>query len=251
MYKRVNAKKIDLSGFISRDDTFVVDEEQIRIFANGKKIGVFSTSPNLLKELAIGYLIGSGMIKDSDDIEDIEIMEDAIEVKIPDFDENKLEIIRMEECVQGWVVRLLNQDIYVNSDLRVGTNTLYDAMKKLQKHSRIWKLTHGTHAAGIFDKNGKEIAIAEDISRHAVIDKVIGISTLKKVDFLNTFLLCSGRIPASMILKVANANIPIIGSRSAPINPSIDVAREVGITLICFLRGRKMYVYTGDERIYQ
>ncbi len=251
MYKKIRAKKIDLSGVTSKDDTFVVDEEQIRIFANGKKIGVFSVSPNLLKELAIGYLIGSGIIKGLNDIEDIEIMDDLIEVKIPDFDENNLEIIRMEECVQGWIVRLLNENIFVNSELKIRADLLFDAMKKLQSDSRVWKLTHGTHAAGLFDKNGEEIAIAEDISRHAVIDKVIGISSLKKSDFSNTFLLCSGRIPASIILKIAHANIPIVGSRTAPINPSIDVAREVGVTLICFLRGKKMFVYSGEDRIFQ
>lgn len=267
MYKKIQVKKIDLLKGKSNMDLSVVDEVHIRIFLNGRKIAMFPASPNILKELAIGHLIGSGLIKGPDDIESIEIKDNLIDVKASNLDKDAYELLITEEgfvekdifldpcAIEGvrtnlvWFARFIKEKATVDSNLKIKADLLCRAMKELHESSKTWKLTHGTHSAALFLKNGKKIAFAEDINRHAAVDKVIGISSLKKIDFSNSFLLSAGRVPASTVLKIAYVNIPIIVSRTAPINPSIEIARQAGITVVCFLKGKSMLVCCHEERI--
>jgi len=114
--------------------------------------------------------------------------------------------------------------------------------------SKVFKTTGGTHSAAIFE-NGKLIAFAEDVGRHNAVDKVIGMAALGKTDFSKSVLVSSGRQPANMVLKAARVGIPIIASIAAPIYSGIEAARKTGVTLICFVRGQRINVYSNPERV--
>jgi FdhD protein len=105
------------------------------------------------------------------------------------------------------------------------------------------------HAAAIFKSDGTLMAFAEDVGRHNAVDKVIGIGALGGVDFGECFLALSGRLTGDIVSKAARVNLPVVASLAAAIDSGINLARTVDLTLIGFVRGKRMNVYTLPERI--
>jgi len=104
------------------------------------------------------------------------------------------------------------------------------------------------HSAALF-QNESLVAFAEDIGRHNAVDKVIGIAALQKVDFSRCVLLSSGRQPANMVLKAARVGVPIVASIAGPVYSGIEAALKTGVTLVCFVRGERLNVYSFPERV--
>ncbi len=109
--------------------------------------------------------------------------------------------------------------------------------------------TGGFHAAAMLSVDGERLARFEDISRHNAMDKAIGWGLLSGVDMGRIVIVQSGRLPGDMVAKAAAAGINFLASVSAPTNAGIELAREKGITLVGFVRGQRMNVYSFSERI--
>jgi FdhD protein len=109
--------------------------------------------------------------------------------------------------------------------------------------------TGGTHSAAICGPGGDVFAFAEDVGRHNAVDKVVGSGALRGVDLSGCVLISSGRQSGEMVLKAARGGIPVVASVAGPLESGIRLAEAAGITLICFVRGRHMNVYTNPERI--
>jgi FdhD protein len=120
---------------------------------------------------------------------------------------------------------------------------------KMQKETELFRATGGCHGAAIFNKKGELLALKEDIGRHNAIDKIIGELLLKGEKFNDKFLTTTGRLTGDSVLKAIRAHIPIVASISAAINSGIRLAEDYGTTLIGFVRGAKMNIYTHPERI--
>jgi formate dehydrogenase accessory protein FdhD len=93
------------------------------------------------------------------------------------------------------------------------------------------------------------MAFAEDVGRHNAVDKVIGITSLVRTDFDHCFLALSGRLTGDIVFKAARVRIPIIASLAAAIDSGIEVAKRANLTLVGFVRGRRMNIYAFPERI--
>jgi FdhD protein len=119
----------------------------------------------------------------------------------------------------------------------------------MQTETQLFRKTGGCHGAAIFNLNGKLLGVKEDIGRHNAIDKVIGELLLKDIDFERTFLATTGRLTGDSVLKAIRANIPLVASLSAAIESGISFAFAYGQTLIGFVRGSKMNIYTRSDRI--
>jgi FdhD protein len=89
----------------------------------------------------------------------------------------------------------------------------------------------------------------EDIGRHNAMDKALGAAIMQKVDLSLTFAACTGRISSDMALKCSVAKIPVIVSRGATTSLAISIAERTGLTIVGFLRGKRMSVYTNRQRI--
>jgi FdhD protein len=123
---------------------------------------------------------------------------------------------------------------------------LMDAMRELQ---RVFGMTGGAHAAAVFDRDARILAVAEDLGRHNALDKVIGKCLLTSTDLHSCGVLLSSRMSLEMISKAARAGFEIVAAVSAPTSLAIDVGERFGITLCGFVRGGRATIYSHPERI--
>jgi FdhD protein len=132
----------------------------------------------------------------------------------------------------------------------VGGELLTELPPRLRAAQKVFGRTGGLHAAALFDTAGTLIAIREDIGRHNAVDKVIGHALLEGARPLaDCILLVSGRGGFEIVQKALVAGVPVVASVSAPSTLAVQLAREYGLTLVGFLRGRRFVTYSGEARL--
>ena len=129
-------------------------------------------------------------------------------------------------------------------------DVLYTLSATLREAQQTFAQTGGLHASALFDCTGKLLLVREDVGRHNALDKVIGHEwQAGRTPMTNRLLLVSGRISFELMQKALCAGIPVVAGISAPSSLAIDCAQEGNQTLIGFLRGETMNVYTHPERL--
>jgi FdhD protein len=228
------------------DHDDVAVEDSITLFVNDMRIATLIASPEMLRELCIGYLITEGVVSSFEEIRDVNVDDAQREayVTVSSFDQVELwHEVRSSGCIgiRWWT----NEDVRVNSAATFEKAVLKKSLKHLDTQAR--RQTHGVHVAALFDATGELLAQAVDVGRHSAIDKVVGIYAGN--EFSETFVLSSGRQPAGMVLKAARAGIPLVLSKAAPISTGVEAALQAGVTLICFANERQFAVYSHPERL--
>ena len=137
----------------------------------------------------------------------------------------------------------------VKSDLTIKAQAILDAINQMNEKAKGFKETGGLHDSGIFKADGTMVAFSEDVGRHNTVDKVIGQALLNKENFAECFMFITGRVPGDMIYKAAKVGLPIVASGAAVLNSGISSAEKANITLVGFVRGKRMNIYTCPERI--
>jgi FdhD protein len=134
--------------------------------------------------------------------------------------------------------------------LSITSEALTELPGKLRDGQRVFDSTGGLHAAGLFTSDGTLLALREDVGRHNAVDKVIGWALLDgRIPLAGCVLLVSGRASFELVQKAAMAGVPLLAAVSAPSSLAVDLAAEQGMTLVGFLRGMSMNVYTGQHRV--
>ena len=126
---------------------------------------------------------------------------------------------------------------------------LFNSVNQLNFKAELFRKTGGVHAAAIYKADGALVAMAEDVGRHNAVDKVIGMAALIQTDFSRCFLALSGRLSGDVVFKASKVGLPIIGSLAAALSSGIEMAEQANLTLAGFVRGKRMNIYTFDERI--
>jgi FdhD protein len=136
----------------------------------------------------------------------------------------------------------------VESKTKISALEVFELVKEFQHRSQLFKATGGVHSAALC--NAKSILIfSEDIGRHNAIDKIFGECILKDIPTGNRILVTSGRVSSEILLKAAKRDIPLLISKSAPTDLGVKLANDLGVTLIGFVRGKRMNVYANDWRV--
>lgn len=249
MYITVQCTKEEDGTFTDQDHEVII-EDQFSVWVNGRQMLNAMTSPVHLKEFAVGYLITEGIIAGHEDIDSLQIEEKQIRV----LTKNRIHIRGSAKTVIsgcGGDSSFLDPGKLpaITSDFVVSAEQIHLIAKKALD-SDLHRLTGGIHVVGLADNNDL-ITIAEDIGRHNALDRVIGYANLAGIDISRTFVMISGRISSEMIRKCLIAGVPVIASRGATTSMAISLASGKGLTIIGFIRGKKMNVYTHPERIVE
>ena len=121
---------------------------------------------------------------------------------------------------------------------------------KLRERQKVFAATGGLHGAALFDAHGDVLVVREDIGRHNAVDKVIGWALESgRIPLSGAILLVSGRASFELTQKAVMAGIPLLAAVSAPSSLAVDLAAQSGLTLVAFLRGDSMNVYTRPDRV--
>ncbi len=232
----------------------VVFDTFLSVLLNGEHIVSLVCLPGNEEKAAIGYLFSTGILKSISKIEKISHSGYKVNVQTseqflkPNLKTNL--ITSTCEVPEEWLKLRKGYKLpKVNSIIRVNSTSITSAKRQLDKACVTYRKTGGTHAAAVFTPEGSLICSIEDISRHVAVDKVIGTGLMEKIDLTEVFLVTTGRLASTTVAKAVYAGIPIVASISAPFNSGIQLAEDLGITLIGFVRGRRMNIYTHPERI--
>jgi len=248
--------KVDLrDGSTSTVKEEVAVEAPANVYLNDNHVVTLLSSPYMLGELAVGYLFSEGMLTEKGMISEILVAGTDVHVRLKQDAKVDLERARLGRFVTtacGSLVDYLQLMARIkreiSRDYSVSAEEMERMVAELNSSSRVFKATGGIHSAAIFE-NEKIVAFSEDVGRHNAVDKVVGASVLKDVNFEKSVLVTSGRQTADMVAKAAQMGIPISASISGPIHSGIKLAEKAGVTLVCFARGRRFNVYTSPERI--
>ncbi len=245
----VPVKRFDIrKGTEAETAEWVVSEGKYQIRINETEVGLVSASPHMVKELAVGYLVGGGFL-DLDDISRIEISENTVDVRTEKSVDIIVKHIRSSDCSSQWVSELVAKEGVVQSSMKISAPVVIKAVSRLQSDSELWRKTHAVHSAALFRADGTLIGLVEDVSRHNAFDKVVGRALLDGCDFSSVFAALSGRITQDMVIKAGNVGIPVLASRSTVIEPAVTLASALGVTLIGYVRGGHLVVFAHPERV--
>jgi FdhD protein len=136
-----------------------------------------------------------------------------------------------------------------NRDLQIDPEILCELPNRLREQQEVFGRTGGLHAAALFNTAGELLQVREDIGRHNAVDKIVGWALLAgMLPLAHHVLMVSGRGGFEIVQKAIAAGIPVVASVSAPSSLAVKLSRELNLTLVGFLRGRRFVVYAGPER---
>jgi FdhD protein len=229
-------------------------EEPLELRVDGKALAVTMRTPGHDVELAHGFLLTGGVIGASADISTARYCDG-----VDDQGRNTYNVLDLalgpgveppDTGVALDAVKLKTRFSPARDQCRVSPETLATFPDLLRERQRVFESTGGLHAAGLFTADGTLLAVREDVGRHNAVDKVTGWALLDgRVPLGGTVLMVSGRASFELVRKAAMAGIPVLAAVSAPTSLAAELADEQGITLIGFLRGTSMNVYTHASRI--
>ncbi|HZC45662.1 MAG TPA: formate dehydrogenase accessory sulfurtransferase FdhD [Candidatus Acidoferrum sp.] len=241
-------------------------EEPLEIRLAGRRFTLTMRTPGHDEELAAGFLFAEGFINDASELGEIRRVrgrKGAPELNAIDIVLNvpadglrarlKRNFVMSSSCgVCGKTsIDSIRRRVEPASDsARVAPNTLLAIPEKLRAGQRVFAATGGLHGAAIFTLDGTMLAIREDVGRHNAVDKVIGYAlTNAMVPLAHHIMMVSGRLSFEIVQKAAAAGVPILAAVSAPSSLAVDLAEEIGTTLIGFLRDGSFNIYTRPDRI--
>jgi FdhD protein len=244
-------------------------EEPMEIRAEGPgqepvTIAVTMRTPGNDFELAVGFLYTEGLIGSRDDVISVvycdlppaEQQFNVVTVRLArafDPDSVKRNFYATSSCgVCGKAsleqIRLSCSPIA--SELSVPASLISRLPDALRSGQRVFEQTGGLHASGLFDRNGELLSVREDVGRHNAVDKLVGQALLVgELPLSERVLMVSGRVSFEIVQKAAMAGIPLICAVSAPSSLAVESARELGMTVVGFVRGSGFNVYTRPERV--
>lgn len=228
----------------------------IGLFLNETKIATIFAMPSDLEDLALGHLLGEGVIESTDVVERISVSDSditvhtrpGVELDVDSYRETRL-ILSSCGTLEDYINILKEISApRVASTYKVKLDDMVEMVKLFSSGKYAPRSRLSVHSAALLE--GDELRVyREDVSRHALIDKVIGGGARGETEFGRSVLITTGRLSGDMILKVSRVGIPIAISIRGPLYSGIYAGLKTGVTVISIPRGRGLTVYTYPERV--
>jgi FdhD protein len=253
------------NGMATRVEDYLAAEEPLEMRAGRYSLGVTLRTPGDDQELVAGFLFTEGIISRR---------EDLVAMRMPSDSAPERNLVRVTldpsvrlatnsavrrfsagsacgVCGKASIAQLRRRGLRrPEAAALFDPEMLCQLPPRLREAQDVFGRTGGLHAAALFGPTGELLVLREDIGRHNAVDKVIGWALLGgRVPLSDHVLLVSGRGGFEIVQKSITAGIPMLASVSAPSSLAVQLAREVGLTLVGFLRGRRFVIYAGEERI--
>ncbi len=251
-------------GAITRNQDYLAVEEPLEIRIGDAPISVTMRTPGHDLELAVGFLLTEGLIvqrselKNLSEIQGVEAA-NSVSLELVSNESAAIEGLKRnfyaasscgicgKASIEAVRIRGIKSP---NPDFRVTGDFLCSLPERLRESQAVFGRTGGLHAAALFTSSGELLVLREDIGRHNAVDKVAGWALMQdRIPLSECVLMVSGRGGFEIIQKSLVAGIPILASVSAPSSLAVQMARELGMTLVGFLRGRRFVIYSGEQRI--
>ena len=246
-------------------------EEPLEIRLNDRSVAVLMRSPGLEKELAAGFCLGEGLVADLMDVALVrhcgragpsEVAEgDALDtsrnlvditlrpgVSTGSNQDDVVQLIR-SGCGRAEVSALMENLRPVDTKVTVSMEALRRMPGQITRQQAAYRAAGGVHAAAVFDASGQAIVVCEDIGRHNAVDKAAGYCLLRGIPLRDKVLVSTGRASYDMVSKGVRLGVPIIASISSPTSLAVELAEALNCTLLGYLRGKTLNVYTHRWRV--
>ncbi|MGH3296883.1 MAG: formate dehydrogenase accessory sulfurtransferase FdhD, partial [Trebonia sp.] len=249
-------------------------EEPLGIRVDGTALTMTMRTPGDDVELAAGFLVGEAIVRGRDDIAAMRVCDGTTCGHLDHTDDEIGNIVDislapgvevtsaarrafMTTSACGVCGKTSINDICVlpQAPLSADSTVFEPAViaslpDRLGEAQRVFSSTGGLHAAGLFTSSGGLLVAREDVGRHNAVDKIVGWALLQdKLPLAGCALLVSGRASFELVQKSVLAGIPLLAAVSAPSSLAAELAEEAGLTLVGFLRGQSMNVYSGAYRV--
>lgn len=243
-------------------------EEPLEIRVRKEPLAVTMRTPGHDLDLAMGFLLSEGVIGAAEDVVTAQlcagtdtpntynvvdvVLGAAVPPPVTDPSRNFYTTSSCGVCGKASIdaVRTRSRFDVAADPLLVPARTLAALPDRLRAAQRTFDRTGGLHAAGLFTAGGDLVVLREDVGRHNAVDKVIGWAVREgRLPLAGHLLLVSGRASFELTQKAWMAGLPLLAAVSAPSTLAASLAEEAGMTLVGFLRGETMNVYTGAHRI--
>ena len=267
--------RVSLDGGAAPRADLLAAEEPLGIRIGGQAVTLTMRTPGDDLDLVAGFLVSEGIARSAADIADMRICSGERCGHDHDDDHEDLGNVADVTLAPGNVLRdgqrrnfltssacgvcgktsIAELSVPGNYDLsrdaaRVTPEVLAGLPDALRAAQRVFDRTGGLHAAGLFTAAGDLLAVREDVGRHNAVDKIVGWALRAgRLPLSGCVLLVSGRASFELVQKAVLAGIPVLAAVSAPSSLAAELAADSGLTLVGFLRGTSMNVYTGAERV--
>lgn len=237
----------------------VATEYPITVKLNGKELLTIVCTPEYIEDMVVGFLASERIIISYGDIQEIRLEEDLGLVHIqtsrtfPFFEQLQNKRYITSCCGmsrQGFVFAndALTAKHMLDRNVLLSPQDCFALMEQMDKKADLFQQTGGVHIAALCDSQDFMLT-RMDIGRHNALDKIYGHCLRKDIPVKDKVIVFSGRISSEILLKVAKIGCEVVLSKSAPTELAINLAEELGITAVGFIRGESFNVYTHPERI--
>lgn len=260
MEKAVAREIIRVEGnYTKKIEKIVVTEYAVTVKINQQEFVTMVCTPEYVEDMVIGYLASERIIRTAEDIEEIwhQEKEGFVHVKtkhINPFYQQMQNKRYITSCCgmsrQGFV--FANDALVAKKmegiNVRITTDDCFRLMRDMQDTAEVFKQTGGVHNAALCNVNGILLS-RMDIGRHNALDKIYGHCLRNNISIQDKIIVFSGRISSEILLKVSKIGCEIVLSKSAPTELALQLAEELGITTVGFVRNNTLNIYTHQERI--
>ncbi len=233
----------------------VVEERPLTIYLNAREIVTAMTIGDYPEYLAVGYLRNQGMLRADDVITGVEHDEELEVVVVrtrrrTDYEEKLRKKTRTSGCAVGTVFGDMMEGLegltLPPADVR--TSALYALARTINTTPSLYLEAGAIHGT-VLCRDDRPLVYMEDVGRHNAVDKIAGWMMLEAEPAADKILYTTGRLTSEMVIKTALMGIPVLASRSGFTAWGVEIARQVGLTLIGRMRGRRFVCLSGAERL--